>query len=100
MLKPIESKKGKVSEAEWSARRELAAAYRLVAREGLCGMEVVEVAPQYDVGDQTALIGTRAIMDVLATLVNEGHLGKKPETKLPPPPYWPARKKPKTKKTK
>ena len=34
MLKPIESKKGKVSDAEWNARRELAAAYRLVAREG------------------------------------------------------------------
>ena len=34
MLKPIESKKGKVSDAEWQARRELAAAYRLVAHEG------------------------------------------------------------------
>jgi hypothetical protein len=56
-------------------------------------MEVVEVAPQYDVGDKTALIGTRAIMDVLASLVNEGKLGKKPDTKLPPPPYWPERKK-------
>jgi len=65
---------------------------RLVAREGLCGMEVVEVAPQYDVGDKTALIGTRAIMDVLGTLVNEGKLGRKPETRLPPPPYWPQRK--------
>jgi hypothetical protein len=32
-------------------------------------------------------------MDVLATLVNEGKLGRKPETKLPPPPYWPERKK-------
>jgi hypothetical protein len=29
--------------------------------------------------------------------VNEGHLGTKPESKLPPPPYWPARKKPNTK---
>lgn len=77
--------------------REVLRLLRLVAREGLCGMEVVEVAPQYDAGDQTALIGTRAIMDVLATLVNEGHLGKKPETKLPPPPYWPARKKPNAK---
>src|SRR6476620_3454107 len=71
--------------------REVLRLLRLVAREGLCGMEVVEVAPQYDVGDKTALIGTRAIMDVLATLVNEGKLGKKPETKLPPPPYWPER---------
>jgi len=40
----------------------------------------------------TALVGTRGIMDVLATLVNEGHIGHKPPTKLPPPPYWPARK--------
>ena len=78
--------------------REVLRLLRLVAREGLCGMEVVEVAPQYDVGDKTALIGTRAIMDVLATLVNEGKLGKKPETKLPPPPYWPASKKKNVKK--
>jgi agmatinase len=78
--------------------REVLRLLRLVAREGLCGMEVVEVAPQYDVGDKTALIGTRAIMDVLASLVNEGKLGKKPETKLPPPPYWPERDKKKVKK--
>jgi agmatinase len=69
--------------------REVLRLLRLVAREGLCGMEVVEVAPQYDVGDKTALIATRAIMDVLATLVNEGKLGRKPETRLPPPPHWP-----------
>ena len=55
-------------------------------------MEVVEVAPSYDPSDMTALVGTRGIMDVLATLVNEGHIGHKPPTKLPPPPYWPARK--------
>jgi hypothetical protein len=36
--------------------------------KGCADMEVVEVAPQYDVGDKTALIATRAIMDVLATL--------------------------------
>ena len=47
-----------------------------------------------DVGDQTALIGTRArSWTMLATLVNEGKLGTKPDTKLPPPPYWPERKK-------
>jgi hypothetical protein len=73
---------------------------RLVAREGLCGMEVVEVAPQYDVGDMTALMGCRAIMDVLGTLVNEGKLGKKPETRLPPPPYWPQRRPAATRKKK
>jgi len=80
--------------------REVLRLLRLVAREGLCGMEVVEVAPQYDVGDITALVGTRAIMDVVATLVNEGKLGRKPDTQLPPPPYWPDRPKPKAKKKK
>ena len=47
----------------------------------------------------TALVATRGIMDVLATLVNEGKLGRKPPTELPPPPYWPKRK-PQNKKTK
>jgi agmatinase len=73
--------------------REVLKLLKLVAREGLCGMEVVEVAPQYDVGDITGLVATRGIMDVLASLVNEGKLGRKPPTELPPPPYWPKRKK-------
>jgi hypothetical protein len=47
----------------------------MVAREGICGMEVVEIAPPYDVSDMTAQLGCRAIMDVLGTLVEEGHLG-------------------------
>src|SRR6185295_18513914 len=45
--------------------REVLCLLRLVACEGLCGMEVVEVAPQYDVGDKIALIATCAIMDVM-----------------------------------
>ena len=52
---------------------------RLVCREGLAGMELVEVAPQYDVGDITSVLGVRIIMDVLGTLVNEGKLGRKPD---------------------
>lgn len=51
---------------------------RLAAHEGLAGMEVVEVAPPYDVSDITALLGGRAIMDVLATLVEAGKLGRRP----------------------
>lgn len=47
----------------------------LVAKEGLCGMEVVEVSPPYDISDSTALLAARAVADVLATLVSEGHLG-------------------------
>ncbi len=38
-------------------------------------MEVVEVAPPYDVSDMTALLACRAVMDVLGTLVAEGKLG-------------------------
>lgn len=47
----------------------------LVAEEGLCGMEVVEVSPPYDHSDQTALLAARAVADVLATIVSEGHIG-------------------------
>src|SRR5215218_5483192 len=58
--------------------REALKALRMVAREGgLCGMEV-EIAPPYDVSDMTAQLGARAIMDVLGTLVEEGHLGTRP----------------------
>ncbi|MFV8828931.1 agmatinase family protein [Alkalihalobacterium sp. APHAB7] len=49
----------------------------IVAREGICGMELVEVSPPYDVSDQTALLGTRCIADVLASMVDAGKLGKK-----------------------
>lgn len=47
-----------------------------VAREGICAMEVVEVSPPYDVSDITALLGVRAILYVLASLVQAGKLGK------------------------
>jgi agmatinase len=50
-----------------------------VAREGLCGMEVVEISPPYDLSDITALLGVRAIADVLATLIDAGHLGERIE---------------------
>lgn len=55
--------------------REALKALRMIAREGLCGMEVVEIAPPYDVSDVTAQLGCRAIMDVLGTLVEAGKLG-------------------------
>jgi agmatinase len=55
--------------------REVLKALRMIAREGLCGMEVVEISPPYDVADITAQLGARAIMDVMATLVDAGHLG-------------------------
>jgi agmatinase len=51
----------------------------IVTREGLAGMEVVEVAPPYDVGDVTSLLGVRVINDVLGTLVDAGKLGRRPD---------------------
>lgn len=56
--------------------REMLRFIRTIAREApLCGMEVVEVAPPYDVSDVTSLLAVRAIMDVLGTLVVAGKLG-------------------------
>ena len=55
--------------------REALELVRLIAREGLCGMEVVEVSPPYDVNDNTSQLACRVILDVLGTLVVEGKLG-------------------------
>lgn len=59
--------------------REMLNFIRLVAKEGLCGMELVEVCPPYDVSDMTAQLGCRAIMDVLGTLVDAKKLGRRVE---------------------
>jgi agmatinase len=37
----------------------------IIVREGLVGMEVVEVAPAYDVGEITALAGATLCMDMI-----------------------------------
>ncbi|MFO1075065.1 MAG: agmatinase [Geminicoccaceae bacterium] len=47
----------------------------LVAREGLCGLEVVEVSPPYDTSDITALLATRVVVEVLGAMVAGGKLG-------------------------
>lgn len=52
-------------------------AVRRVAREGLIGMDLVEISPPYDHADTTALLGARVVMDTLATLVQYGHLGSR-----------------------
>ena len=57
--------------------REALRLLRTVTREGLAGLEVVEVAPPYDVGDITSVLGVRVINDVLGTLVMEGKLGQR-----------------------
>ncbi len=59
--------------------REALRMLHLVTREGLAGMELVEVAPQYDISDITSGLGVHIILDVLATLVNEGKLGRRPD---------------------
>ncbi|MGZ3610695.1 MAG: agmatinase [Ktedonobacteraceae bacterium] len=65
--------------------REVLSLLQLVTREGLVGMEVVEVSPPYDVADITALLASRVIMNVLGTLVINRKLGRipaKPENDL------------------
>jgi len=47
----------------------------LVAAEGLCGLEVVEVSPPYDTSDITALIGVRVVVEALGSMVAHGKLG-------------------------
>src|SRR5215216_3738812 len=59
--------------------REALRMLHLVTREGLAGMEVVEVAPPYDVSEITSILGVRVINDVLGTLVAAGKLGKLPD---------------------
>lgn len=48
---------------------------RLIAQEGLCGMEIVEVSPPYDVNDNTSQLACRVILDVLGSMVVAGKLG-------------------------
>jgi agmatinase len=57
--------------------REAFRAIRAIGREGLVGMDVVEISPPYDIADVTALNGARVVMDTLASLVEGGHLGKR-----------------------
>ena len=57
------------------APREALEMVRLIAREGLCGMEVVEVSPPYDVNDNTSQLACRVILDALGTMVVERKIG-------------------------
>lgn len=57
--------------------REALKLLQLVAKEGICAMEVVEVSPPYDISDTTALLAVRAILDVLAAMVDNGRIGQK-----------------------
>jgi agmatinase len=57
--------------------REVLRLMKLIARQGICAMEVVEVSPPYDQSDITALLAVRAVVDVLAAMVDAGKLPKK-----------------------
>jgi agmatinase len=47
---------------------------KIVRSVPVCGLEVVEVSPPYDVSDMTALMATRVICDAMANLVVSGQL--------------------------
>ena len=55
---------------------------RTIAAEGLCGMEVVEVSPPYDVNDNTAQLACRVVLDTLGTLIANGKLGHRDKAKV------------------
>lgn len=55
--------------------REILYLLGLVAKEGICGMEVVEVSPPYDISDITSLMALRGVVDVLGSVVAHGKLG-------------------------
>jgi len=52
---------------------------RIVQACTVCGLEIVEVSPPYDVSDMTALMATRVICDAMAHLVISGQLPR-PQT--------------------
>lgn len=56
--------------------REVLKLLGLVAKEGICGLEVVEVSPPYDTSDITALLATRVVVEALGAMVANGTLGK------------------------
>lgn len=43
----------------------------------VCGLEIVEVSPPYDISDITSLMATRVICDTMAHLVLSGQLPRK-----------------------
>jgi len=49
----------------------------IIRNVNVCGIELVEVSPPYDVSDMTALLATRVICDSIAHLVVSGQLPRK-----------------------
>jgi agmatinase len=57
--------------------REVLKMIRDISTEGVVGMEVVEVAPPWDISDITSLLGVHGILDCLGGMVRGGKLGKR-----------------------
>lgn len=57
--------------------RELLKMLELIAKEGIAGMEVVEVSPPYDSADITSLLAARSMVDVIAVMAKNGKIGGK-----------------------
>ena len=49
----------------------------IVRNVHVCGLEIVEVSPPYDISDMTSLMATRVICDTMAHLVVSGQLPRK-----------------------
>ncbi len=54
----------------------------IVRQVPVCGLELVEVSPPYDISDMTSLMATRVICDTMAHLVVSGQLPRRT------PPSW------------
>ena len=50
---------------------------KIVQRAPVCGLEVVEVSPPYDISDMTALLAARVICDTMGHMVVSGKLPRK-----------------------
>ena len=53
----------------------------IVRNVPVCGLEIVEVSPPYDISDMTSLMATRVICDTMAHLVVSGQLPRKEKPK-------------------
>ncbi len=49
----------------------------IIRNVSVCGLEIVEVSPPYDISDMTSLMATRVICDSMAHLVVSGQLPRK-----------------------
>ena len=49
----------------------------IVRQVPVCGLELVEVSPPYDISDMTSLMACRVICDTMAHLVVSGQLPRK-----------------------